>query len=54
MEGFPWLADAGVELGKWGEIVIDPQTGRSAHPKVYAGGDCNCGAALAIMAALLD
>jgi len=51
MEGFPWLADAGVELGKWGEIVIDPATGRTSNPKVYAGGDCNRGADLVVTAA---
>ncbi|MBE0576799.1 MAG: glutamate synthase subunit beta [Desulfuromonadales bacterium] len=51
MEGFPWLVDAGVELGKWGEVVIDQATGRSTNPKVYAGGDCNRGADLVVTAA---
>jgi glutamate synthase (NADPH/NADH) small chain len=51
MEGFPWMADAGIELGKWGEVVIDPATGRSSNPKVYAGGDCNRGADLVVTAA---
>ncbi len=51
MEGFPWMADADIELGKWGEVVIDPATGRSSNPKVYAGGDCNRGADLVVTAA---
>jgi glutamate synthase (NADPH/NADH) small chain len=45
------MADAGIELGKWGEVVIDPATGRSSNPKVYAGGDCNRGADLVVTAA---
>ena len=51
MEGFPWLADADVELGKWGEVLIDPETGRSSNPKIFAGGDCNRGADLVVTAA---
>lgn len=51
MEGFPWLADAGIELGQWGQVVIDPATGRSSNPKIYAGGDCNRGADLVVTAA---
>ena len=51
MEGFPWLVETGVELGKWGEVIIDPQTGRSSNPKIYAGGDCNRGADLVVTAA---
>ena len=51
MEGFPWLQDAGVELGKWGELVIDPETCRTSNPKIYAGGDCFRGADLVVTAA---
>jgi glutamate synthase (NADPH/NADH) small chain len=51
MEGFPWLEEAEIELGKWGEVIIDPATGRSSNPKVYAGGDCNLGADLVVTAA---
>lgn len=51
MEGFPWLADVDVELGSWGEIVIDPETCRSSNPKIYAGGDCYRGADLVVTAA---
>ncbi len=49
--GLPWLADAGIELGRWGEVVIDPASGRTSHPKVFAGGDCQRGADLAVTAA---
>ena len=51
MEGFPWLADVDVELGSWGEVVIDPETCRSSNPKIYAGGDCYRGADLVVTAA---
>ncbi len=51
VEGFLWLKDAGVELGKWGELLIDPDTGRTSNPKVFAGGDCFRGADLVVTAA---
>ncbi|WP_298035752.1 glutamate synthase subunit beta [uncultured Desulfuromonas sp.] len=46
-----YLRDAGVELGKWGQVVIDPATGRTAKDRVYAGGDCYRGADLVVTAA---
>jgi glutamate synthase (NADPH/NADH) small chain len=49
--GLPWLTEAGITLGRWGEVRIDPATGRTSHPKVYAGGDCQRGADLAVTAA---
>ncbi len=49
--GLPWLCDAGIELGRWGEVKVDPATGRTSHAKVYAGGDCQRGADLAVTAA---
>ncbi|NJC87698.1 MAG: glutamate synthase subunit beta [Desulfuromonas sp.] len=49
--GLPWLADAGIRLGRWGEVAIDPATGLTSHPKVYAGGDCQRGADLVVTAA---
>lgn len=49
--GLPWLADAGIAPGRWGEVVIDPASGRTSHPKVYAGGDCQRGADLVVTAA---
>ena len=30
----------GVELDRLSRIVVDPATGRTGHPRVYAGGDC--------------
>jgi dihydropyrimidine dehydrogenase (NAD+) subunit PreT len=30
----------GVELDRRARIVVDPATGRTGHPRVYAGGDC--------------
>lgn len=47
----PWLTGTGIELGRWGEVCIDPATGRTSHPKVYAGGDCQRGADLVVTAA---
>jgi glutamate synthase (NADPH/NADH) small chain len=49
--GLPWLAEEGIKLGPWGELLIDPSTGRTSHPKVYAGGDCQRGADLVVTAA---
>jgi glutamate synthase (NADPH/NADH) small chain len=30
----------GIELDARSRIVADPATGRTGHPRVYAGGDC--------------
>jgi glutamate synthase (NADPH/NADH) small chain len=50
--GLPWLADAGIGLGRWGEVLVEPAVGgRTSHPQVYAGGDCQRGADLAVTAA---
>jgi glutamate synthase (NADPH/NADH) small chain len=49
--GLPWLADAGIGLGCWGEVLVEPASGRTSHPQVYAGGDCQRGADLAVTAA---
>ena len=51
MEGFPWLEDVDVDLGKWGEVVLDQETGRTSNPKIFSGGDCNRGADLVVTAA---
>jgi glutamate synthase (NADPH/NADH) small chain len=32
-------------------MVIDPRSGRTSHPKIFAGGDCSRGAHLAVTAA---
>ncbi len=41
---------AGLELNKWGNIVINPETGATSIPGVYAGGDIVTGAATVIEA----
>ncbi len=40
----------GLELNKWGNIVVDPETCKSSLPGVYAGGDIVTGAATVIEA----
>ncbi len=40
----------GVELTKWGDIVIDGATMQSSNPKIFAGGDCVTGPATVIAA----
>jgi glutamate synthase (NADPH/NADH) small chain len=30
----------GVRVDDKGRVVVDPRTGRTGHPKVWAGGDC--------------
>ncbi len=45
------LADAGIDTGRWGELLLDPETGRTSNPKVYSGGDCARGADLVVTAA---
>lgn len=41
---------AGLELTRWGNIVADPETGRTSLPGVFAGGDIVTGAATVIQA----
>jgi glutamate synthase (NADPH/NADH) small chain len=40
----------GLEVGKHGNIVTDPETGKTSKAKVWAGGDVATGAATVIMA----
>lgn len=40
----------GVETNKWGYFVADEETGKTTHPKVWAGGDIVTGAATVILA----
>lgn len=47
----PFIGDARIKRGAWGEILVDPTTGRTSHPKVFAGGDCQRGADLVVTAA---
>ena len=39
-----------LETGKWGNIVTDPETGKTSMPGVFAGGDVATGAATVILA----
>jgi glutamate synthase (NADPH/NADH) small chain len=45
------LAELGVKSDRWDQMEIDPTTGLTSHPKVYAGGDCFRGADLVVTAA---
>ncbi len=40
----------GIEIGRKGNIVADPQTGKTTKPRVWAGGDVVTGAATVILA----
>jgi glutamate synthase (NADPH/NADH) small chain len=40
----------GLEIGKKGNIVADPETGRTSRPRIWAGGDVVSGAATVILA----
>ncbi|MCK4691242.1 MAG: FAD-dependent oxidoreductase, partial [Desulfuromonadales bacterium] len=51
METLPGLLAAKVECDQWGQLMIDPATGATSNPKVYAGGDCYRGADLVVTAA---
>jgi glutamate synthase (NADPH/NADH) small chain len=44
------LNTEGLELNKWGNIVVDPATGLTSLPGVYAGGDIVTGSATVIEA----
>lgn len=51
VEEFGFLKQAGVETDRRRRLVIDRRTGRTSHPKIFAGGDCSRGAHLAVTAA---
>lgn len=51
MESLPGLKEAGVKVGDWGQLLIDPQSGQTSKPGIYAGGDCQRGADLVVTAA---
>ena len=40
----------GLETGKWGNVIIDEQTGKTRKERVWAGGDVVTGAATVILA----
>ncbi|WP_305046664.1 glutamate synthase subunit beta [Geoalkalibacter sp.] len=50
VEEFPFLQKAGIHT-RHRRLVIDKDSGRTSHPKVFAGGDCHLGADLAVTAA---
>jgi len=39
-----------IETGKWGNIIADPETGKTSKKSVFAGGDVATGAATVILA----
>jgi len=39
-----------LEINKWGNIVADPETGKTSKERVWAGGDIVTGAATVILA----
>lgn len=47
----PELVTAGVTFDRWNQIELDPATGLTSHPNIYAGGDCFRGADLVVTAA---
>ncbi|MBE0501318.1 MAG: glutamate synthase subunit beta [Desulfuromonadales bacterium] len=46
-----FLKEAGVEYGKWGEIVVDQKSFATSAEMIFAGGDCQRGADLVVTAA---
>ncbi|WP_027390758.1 glutamate synthase subunit beta [Chrysiogenes arsenatis] len=51
IESVSYLSEVGVEVNRWGQVVVDAQTGKTSNPKIYAGGDCQRGADLVVTAA---
>ena len=52
ISAIPGLDELGVTTDKWGQLKIDPLSGATNHAKIYAGGDCQRGADLAVTAAV--
>ncbi|KIH77983.1 glutamate synthase (NADPH) small subunit [Geoalkalibacter ferrihydriticus] len=50
VEDFGFLHKAGIQT-RHRRLFVDRDTGRTSHPKVFAGGDCHRGADLAVTAA---
>jgi glutamate synthase (NADPH/NADH) small chain len=46
------LKQVGVETDPRRRMVVDRRTGRTSHPKIFAGGDCSRGSHLAVTAAV--
>ncbi|HEY5672947.1 MAG TPA: FAD-dependent oxidoreductase, partial [Malonomonas sp.] len=47
----PGLEEQGVTTDKWGQLQVDPLSCATSNAKIYAGGDCQRGADLAVTAA---
>jgi glutamate synthase (NADPH/NADH) small chain len=45
-----FLAENGIEINKWGEIIVDKDTHETSTSGIYAGGDCYRGADLVVTA----
>jgi glutamate synthase (NADPH/NADH) small chain len=52
VEEFDFLKQVGVETDPRRRMVVDRRTGRTSHPKIFAGGDCSRGSHLAVTAAV--
>lgn len=50
-EPHPFLTENGIPMEQWGNIAIDNATGETGLSGVFAGGDCQRGADLAVTAA---
>ncbi|PLX86891.1 MAG: glutamate synthase small subunit [Desulfuromonas sp.] len=50
-EEIPALSALGIETDRWGQVLVDARTGATSVDGVYAGGDCQRGADLAVTAA---
>ncbi|MEJ2199410.1 MAG: glutamate synthase subunit beta [Desulfuromonadaceae bacterium] len=50
VEEFPFLENAGIDV-RHRRLVVNPSSGATSHPKIFAGGDCCRGAHLAVTAA---
>ncbi|ABA88729.1 NADPH-dependent glutamate synthase, NADPH oxidoreductase subunit [Syntrophotalea carbinolica DSM 2380] len=51
VEEFAFLQQVGVETDGRRRLVTETRSGRTSHPKIYAGGDCARGSHLAVTAA---
>ncbi len=51
VQPFAGLSEHGVLVDKWGQIQVDPVSGKTSNEKIYAGGDCHRGADLVVTAA---
>ena len=50
VDGAPVKGCDGLETGRWRQVTVDPETGATSRPGVFAGGDCARGADLVVTA----